>query len=892
MNKKYFRLAFCASFMQLFCMNIHTIEQNSLDIKNVLDTKLKNQSLPTTEEKTVWFKYKEEPLVSIVNDLATQLGINIMLPTGPNALTTKVTFEFSHKISLKKAWQHVITLLKISGFTIVPHVGFSSIVKNDANINKEPLPLFVNVPTASIPKTDLKIRYLRYLSNIQVPEGSGGGFPGGAKNPLQTIMSDILSADAQLIYEPQLNAMVITDFARNIKSIMEIIDELDSSTIVQDMQVLHLEHAAANHVKTLFDQLIGSSTSQTPGPQQATNNSGYFAKSTKIIPLSSSNSLIILGKKEALVRVVTFIKKHIDIPKEDGQSVLHIYDLNYLKADDFVPVLKGIVEDSSSSSSGSYDGYGSGTNQSSSSSSGQTTSFFENVIITSEGATLDTSGGSDQASKGVQGGNRLIVAATEKDWTRIKKLIIELDQPPIQVVIQGLIVDLTETGTKNLTTQIRDNKNLFFKDDVHFQAAHTGSILKEGTGPNALQSNLAATGSPLVSAALTGSTLLSVTDPATNGIWLLTNMLKSSTDAKILSQPYLTTINHKQINFSSAEKRWVDGPTEPTYGSSKIQKQVEKTAAIEINVLPTISENGTINLGIYMNVDEWTNNAQNDNGGTLNRKITTNANIKSGDILVIGGLTKTKTDSTTYKTPLLGDVPIIKHLFSGKKQTTTKTNLMLFLRAEVQYGTNKNISTFSQFKMDEALDIIKTNDEENFAHLKDPITRWFFDDEKKITTDGIKNFTESIRSGRENRINIFQNEENTEAKVHVALPMPEKIERELEEEELKENTQERERKEKRSPKKLTKLSLEAEEKQAEEELEHLFHWDSTSTTKDESLVSKPLVPLEEKDSSKEKKSGPQAKSTIATAHKKEAVHLSEEEVAQQKLQEMFQNFKG
>jgi general secretion pathway protein D len=870
MNKKYSYIVFCISIVSNITLPLYALQDNeAITVKNILNTKL-NKSPEEQKEKMVWFKYDDVPLATIVNELATQLNINIMLP-GATTLTTKVTFEFSHKIPLKKAWQYVITLLKISGFTIVPHVGFSSVVKNDANTNKEPLPLFVNTPTASLPKTDLKIRYLRYLTNILVPEGqASGGYGGGSASPLQAILKDVLSADAQLIFEPQLNAMVITDYATNIKSVMEIVDELDSSTIVQDMKLFRLEYTSAAHVKTLFDALIGATSTSGSSPQpQVPNNSGYFAQTTKVVPINRTNSLVLLGKKDALIRVIKFIKSNIDIPIEEGKSILHIYDLKHLKADSFAATLRAIVQNSTTAGAG----------QSTSSSGKQNKIYFEGVIIASETSSSGTGGGGDGTiHQGAQGGNRLIIAAMERDWLRIEKLIKELDRPRMQVAIQGLIVDLTTEKIKSLASQIRNHSNLFFKD-VKAQSANIGDIYHESTAIGLESNLLSAATTPDASelgAAKEGSTIISVAEAGTNGIWLLTKMLQNSSDAKILSQPYLTTTNHKQVNFTSSEKRYVKGAAEPYQSSGTTQHFEPIEASLIVNVLPTISEDRIINLGIFVKVDEFTSSAatqEAQEGNTNNRQVTTNANINSGEILVIGGLSKTKITAQKKGTPFLDKVPIINHLFSSKEQKIEKSELMIFLRAEIIDNTQQSSREFARYKTDEALDLLGLagNKDENFSQLRDPITHWFFGDEKKEITKAVSLYKESIALDQENVTSEIQLDNKK-----TSSPL---LQKEATSMKIQENIVfKKDSLKKQSPSQIKKLSKPDEEKQAEEELRKLFDWDNKIISeKNKKSIAKKQK--EVKTFKKQLESGAQAKNSS----------VSEEKKAQQKLQAMFQS---
>ena len=132
-----------------------------------------------------------------------------------------------------------------------------------------------------------------------------------------------------------------------------------------------------------------------------------------------------------------------------GESILHIYDLQYLNAVNFQSTLQSIVNNSNGSS-------GSLGSQSTGSSAGTIINgeqYFKGVIIQAE---TNNTGSSSQNynnffnnnSSGAslaqpsQAANRLLIAAQHEDWIRIKTLIEELDKPQLQVAIEVLIVDL------------------------------------------------------------------------------------------------------------------------------------------------------------------------------------------------------------------------------------------------------------------------------------------------------------------------------------------------------------------------------------------------------------------------------------------------------------------
>ncbi len=65
------------------------------------------------------------------------------------------------------------------------------------------------------------------------------------------------------------------------------------------------------------------------------------------------------------------------------------------------------------------------------------------------------------------------------------------------------------------------------------------------------------------------------------------------------------------------------------------------------------------------------------------RELTTMARVKSGQILVIGGLISDVTEDTGNKVPLLGDVPVVGNAFKNNKKLTSKKELIVLLRPQI-----------------------------------------------------------------------------------------------------------------------------------------------------------------------------------------------------------------
>ena len=100
-----------------------------------------------------------------------------------------------------------------------------------------------------------------------------------------------------------------------------------------------------------------------------------------------------MGKKDAIKRIKEYIQKYVDIDLDNGQSILHIYPLQFLKALNFAPVLSQIVASQGGSSSIGAGLYGGTSGQSTGSTNptpGQ--QFFKGVRVTFNAAGIGVNG--------------------------------------------------------------------------------------------------------------------------------------------------------------------------------------------------------------------------------------------------------------------------------------------------------------------------------------------------------------------------------------------------------------------------------------------------------------------------------------------------------------------
>lgn len=681
-----------------------------------------------------------EPIIDLINFLAAEKEINVILPVGANAINSNITLHLEEKVSIDEAWDILYTVLDIAGYSMIAKEETYNIVKTTKEVVREPMPLYIVKPS-EIPDADKRIRYLYYFNHIKVNDDPN--------NELLAIVKDVLPAETTLSkLDSFSNSLLLSGKANDIKALMAIIGALDQLEAEERPEVIQLRYLNAETVASLFNEQIlraAGDVNQNRLGIKIPNNNTYFKK-VRVVPDPRTNRLIVFGRPQAVQRVRDFIHKYIDVELESGKSILHVYQLQYLDAVRFEPVLRSIVESSRIG----------GTEQSKAGAvaQGGTERYFDQVIIKADQPKTITG---DQPGGSMQGSNNLIIAARNDDWDRIRKLIEELDIPQPQVIIEVLIADLTIQDIASLGANVRNPLGTGLSKYANFQSSQipkpggnpvtfladrfndpttiqadllrrafdtSGNITSACDNPSA-DANCFSTASFLA----TGTGILSFNDAATGKTWGIAQVRQFLDGRKVLSAPHLMCTNNTPAEIKISEERLALDQGSGSTGGTTTQTRKWIPADLSVRITPRISAADTVNLNVVININQFeTLFFTNTNPNTANqvtRNVTTNANVKSGNILALGGLTRVDTTVEQQQTPLLGSIPIIGWFFKNRTNTTNKNNLTVFIsptivmprsRDGVSYYTSKHVQLAKNYSSDAML----------FDNLRDPITRWFF----------------------------------------------------------------------------------------------------------------------------------------------------------------------
>lgn len=718
------------------------------------------------KKSLISFNYNGQDLITVINDIAARKKINFILPQGEDAKTlaaAKLTLSFENEISLDKAWQLLQTALDLAGFSIMPKGNMYLIVKNSDTTATEPAPLYIDVPASELPDSQQRIRYIAYLANIKVSDENEGELQAVIKTLLPEIPKNAF------VIDKRTNSILIMAKASEIKALMEVVSQLDKAGFQEKIDVVKLRHTDARTVATLFQNNI------LKAPDQGINRyhldarkqteATYFSQFARVVPEPRTNALIIIGRAQAVDRIKDFILEYVDIELGSGKSILHVYQLQYLNALEFKDILKRIVESK-------IEG---GTDQSKAAGAiVGAERYFDEVIIetdtpaqTAEQAAAQAASTQDVSlipPSTPSGSNSLIIAARNDDWLVIKKIIEQLDTPLPQVLMEIFIADLTDEDMRKLGATVRNPLKLPLFNGMNFQAGmlEPGIVTDAGVcnpsvsptadaipstvgviadnctdiaaadilGPNkpiGSTEQVTCNGAPIdnpAGMAQEGSTIISFND--NNGkTWGVAQILTIIDNTRIISHPHIISVSNKESLVKIGEKKLLAGGLAGAGGSTLAQKQEYVEAALTVKIIPRINlDEDTVNLALMVASNDFTQRSASDGNQNI-RQVQTNANVRSKEMLAIGGLMRNRNEYESNKTPLFGDVPILGQFFKSRRQAQTDNNFTLFivptiikprLRGGIGEQTRKYVSIARSYASHGDL----------FDNLRDPISHWFF----------------------------------------------------------------------------------------------------------------------------------------------------------------------
>jgi type IV pilus assembly protein PilQ len=298
--------------------------------------------------------------------------------------------------------------------------------------------------------------------------------------------------------------------------------------------------------------------------------------------------------------------------------------------------------------------------------------------------------------------NTLLVSDTRKKIDDIKRLLLVLDRPVDQVLIEARIVVADDTFAREIGARLGiantdtsghlDANGNFIPSSV---SAIGGNIETNTDNINSVVNNLntGATGTitdgfltnlgvanaagSIAYSILRGSSLLDVELSA----------MQTEGRGEIVSNPRVITTNQREAVITQGDEIGYTTPQAAGAGQA-LATPAFKDALLELRVTPTITTDGRVFMALNIKKDD-VKGFVNGVPSLTKRSVSTGVMVDSGDTVVIGGVYEFKNRDDITKVPWLGDVPILGNLFKKKGKTHSKAELLIFVTPRVLQVTKR-----------------------------------------------------------------------------------------------------------------------------------------------------------------------------------------------------------
>ncbi|MEK8049001.1 secretin N-terminal domain-containing protein [Ideonella sp. DXS22W] len=460
---------------------------------------------------------------------------------------------------------------------------------------------------------------------------------------LVAVLRPLISPNNTVNVSPGSNALVITDYASNLRRLATLVAALDVPS-ASDVAILRLQHTTATELLATVQKLAADGGGTAGGA-----TGGGALPAATITADAASNALLVRAATPARLAALRALVAQLDQPAADSEGLgSHLVYLRHADATRLAQVLRAAFPNLGSTGGGT--GVGAGGAASPSTGSATTAAVMAEAGGSSTGksgasSTAATTPVSATAAPSTGGGiqadpatNSLVISATGPQFRKIRALIDGLDARRAQLYVESVIVEVDASKAVDVGLQWKSIFNL-----------SSSSTLTLGS---------------------------------------LVMALRATAGTNILSTANLVTLDNEEAKIVVGQNvPFVTGNYTVGSSSSPFQTIERKDVGITLRLRPQIGADNTVRMAIYQEssaLSSTTASGTSNAGPTTHkRSIESNVVVDDGKFIVLGGLIEDSLSHDEQAVPGLGDLPLVGGLFRMRSHSRSKSNLVVFLRPHI-----------------------------------------------------------------------------------------------------------------------------------------------------------------------------------------------------------------
>lgn len=629
------------------------------------------------EGNKIQLNFRDVEILTVINLMSELTGKNFLIDGNVRG---KVTLIAPQPVTIEEAYQVFLSILEIQGFTVVPQGPVIKVIPS-ADIKDSPIPTTTDDGALPAAASDAFVTQLIPLQFADV-------------NQIRGLVSPLVSKESSLLSYAPTNTLILTETASNIARLKTIIGALDVKAPTKIFRVVPLQHAGADELAGALQtalQGLAETKSAADAPQtgdqaerrrrrrQRAAQATPGAEGPTILADTRTNSLILITSPSNM-EVASDIIAELDIPTPSGRGQIHVYYLSHANAEELAQVLTAQVPEIAQMQDAAAEGQ---ARQASRPTTGRTPT---NITITADQPT-----------------NSLVITADPETYAVIEDIIKKLDIRRSQVLVEGLIAEVSLGTARDLGVEWRliDQPN-----GTQVFASATGS---DGTGAlNPLTADptaLLSTPGFLVGA-LRNTIRLDIggSEQEILNIPLLLRAFQGNTNVEVLATPNLVTTDNEEAEIIVGEQRpfLTSVNRIPDAGIINVSNTFDfRDIGITLRITPQISKGNTVRTELFLEITRFVSEPEVGAVTTTKRSTSTTVIVDDGQTIVLGGLIQDAQNEGDTSVPCLGNIPLLGFAFRQTEVQSSKTNLLIFLTPHI-IATHDDVERVTAHKKDQA----------------------------------------------------------------------------------------------------------------------------------------------------------------------------------------------
>jgi general secretion pathway protein D len=269
--------------------------------------------------------------------------------------------------------------------------------------------------------------------------------------------------------------------------------------------------------------------------------------------------------------------------------------------------------------------------------------------------------------------NKLLIFANKRDMEMITNIVAKVDVLLAQVLIEAVILEVSLGDTLNYGVSAAQRGKQFTPNFFGAGAMNNGQALFSGL------TNFP-TSSP------SGFTYAGTFG---NSFDVAIQALATDRKANVISRPRIQTSHAIPGNIFVGETRpYVTGFSDYSFGTSLSTRSTvqERTIGLNLAVTPFITPDGLVVMELQQQFDSFKGNLEIEGNPyplVDSRSVDSMLTVRNGDLIMMGGFITDSRSKTKSGVPLLKDIPGLGALFRSTSQESTRTELIILMKATV-----------------------------------------------------------------------------------------------------------------------------------------------------------------------------------------------------------------